>query len=154
MIFAYVFIAIAAVLNTAQSGCSGTLHKQMNHPILPGVVTYVTGMAALLVGLLVYGWITKTPVPDVAQWRQLGAAGPWWMWVGGILGAVYVMAMVNVSEKAGAGVFMGISVTASILTSLAMDHYALLGFKQHTASVPRLIGAGLMIGGLVLIGKF
>ena len=154
MVFAYLFIAFAAVLNTTQSGCSATLHKQMNHPILPGIVTYVTGMAALLVGLVLYGWITRTPLPNPTQWRQLAAAGPWWMWIGGILGAAYVMAMVNVSEKAGAGVFMGISVTASVITSLAMDHYGLLGFKQHTASVPRLIGAGLMVSGLVLIGKF
>lgn len=154
MIFAYLFIAIAAVLNTTQSGCSGTLHKQMNHPILPGIITYVTGMAALLAGLMVYGWITKTPLPSLAQWRQLTATGPWWMWIGGVLGAVYVMAMVNVSQKAGAGVFMGVSVTASIVTSLAMDHYGLLGFKQHTASLPRVIGAGLMVAGLVLIGKF
>jgi len=65
-----------------------------------------------------------------------------------------VLAMVNVSQKAGAGTFMGISVTASILTSIAMDNYGWLGFQQHTASVPRLIGAGLMIGGLVLIGKY
>ena len=154
MIFAYLFIAVAAVLNTAQSGCSGTLHKQMNHPVLPGIVTYVTGMAALLAGLILYGWITRTPLPNLSQWRQLAATGPWWMWIGGVLGAVYVIAMVNVSQKAGAGVFMGISVTASILTSLTMDHYALLGFKQHTASVPRLFGAGFMVIGLVLISKF
>lgn len=154
MIFAYVFIVLAAILNTAQSGSSATLHKQMNHPILPGIVTYVTGMAALLVVLAVYGLFSKTPLPTWDQWRGLAVSGPWWMWIGGVLGAVYVMAMVNVSQKAGAGVFMGLSVTASILTSLALDNYAWLGFKQHTASVPRLIGAGLMIGGLVLIGKF
>lgn len=65
-----------------------------------------------------------------------------------------MMAMVNVSEKAGAGVVMALSVTASILTSLALDNFAWLGFKQHTASAPRLIGAGLMIARLVLIGKF
>ena len=154
MIFAYLFIVVAAVLNTAQSGSSATLHKQMHHPILPGIVTYITGMSALLIVLLVYSWFSKTPLPSWGQWRGLAVSGPWWMWMGGVLGAVYVLAMVNVSEKAGAGVFMGISVTASILTSLALDNYALLGFKQHTASIPRLVGAGLMIVGLVLIGKF
>lgn len=154
MIFAYLFIILAAILNTAQSGSNGTLHKQMNNPILPGVVVYVMGLAALVLTLIVYGWYSKTPLPTWGEWRGIAASGPWWMWIGGVLGAVYVLAMVNVSQKAGAGIFMGISVTASILALIALDNYAWLGFKQHTASVPRLIGAGLMIGGLVLIGRY
>ncbi len=154
MLFVSLFIAIAAVLNTAQSGTSGTLHKQMANPILPGIVTYVTGLTALLVALLLYSWLGRAPLPDMAQRGHWTTSGPWWMWTGGLLGAVYVMAMVNVAEKAGAGLFMGISVTASVVMSLIMDHYALLGFKQHTADVPRMIGAGLMVAGLVLIGKY
>lgn len=59
MILAYLFIVVAAILNTAQSGSSATLHKQMNHPILPGIVTCVTRMTALLIALVVYGWFRK-----------------------------------------------------------------------------------------------
>ena len=154
MVLLWVFIAVAAVLNTMQSGSSQTLQKQMNHPTLPAVVTYLTGGVFFVLATLVYDAVSGKSVPTLSGWRELAATGPWWMWVGGLLGAVYVMAMVNASGKAGAGVFIGVSVTASVMTSLVLDHFALMGFKQHTASVPRLIGAGLMICGLVLIGKF
>lgn len=51
----------------------------MNRPILPGIVTYVRGMTALLIALVVYGWVSKTPLPSLEQWHTLAVSGPWWM---------------------------------------------------------------------------
>jgi transporter family-2 protein len=62
--------------------------------------------------------------------------------------------MVLTAQKVGSGVFIGITVTATIVASLIMDHYGLLGFKQHPAGPGRLIGGALMIAGMLLIGKF
>ena len=154
MALLWLFIAVAAMLNTMQSGSSQTLQKQMAHPTLPAIVTYITGGLFFVLATLVYDAVAGKALPTAAAWRGFAVAGPWWMWIGGLLGAVYVLAMVNASGKVGAGVFIGVSVTASVLTSLTLDHFALMGFKQHTASVPRLIGAALMIAGLVLIGKY
>jgi transporter family-2 protein len=47
--------------------------------------------------------------------------------------------------------FIGLTVTASTLLSVALDHYGWLGFAQHPASTGRLIGAVLMILGVSLI---
>ena len=65
-----------------------------------------------------------------------------------------MLATIFIAEKLGAGVFIGLTVTAAIVTSVAMDHFGLVGFKQHAASWPRLLGAALMIGGLTLVSKY
>ena len=70
------------------------------------------------------------------------------------LGALYILCMVLTAEKVGSGVFVGLTVTASIVASLVMDHYGLLGFKQHAAGPGRILGGHLMVAGMLLIGKF
>jgi transporter family-2 protein len=89
-------------------------------------------------------------MPRAAQWTAV----PWWGWLGGALGALYILCMVLTAQKVGSGVFIGITVTATIIASLVMDHYGLLGFRQHTASPARILGGALMIAGMLLIGKF
>jgi len=54
----------------------------------------------------------------------------------------------------GAGVFTGITVTAAVVISILFDHFALMGFRHHPASVPRIVGAALMIAGLWLVATF
>ena len=70
------------------------------------------------------------------------------------MGCVYVLALTDASGKVGAGTFTGLTVTSVIITSILLDHYGLLGFEQHYASVPRLFGAALMIVGIVLISRY
>jgi transporter family-2 protein len=124
--------------------------KSLQHPIVSSLVSFVTGIAALLLALAIYTAVTKVPMPATQQWT----AAPWWGWIGGTLGAVYILAMVLTAEKVGSGVFVGLSITASILASLVIDHFGLLGFHRHTAGPGRIIGGALMIAGMLLIGKF
>lgn len=59
-----------------------------------------------------------------------------------------------VPQKIGAAPFIGLTVTAAVITSLVMDHFGLLGFKVHAASVGRVVGACLMLAGLALVARF
>jgi transporter family-2 protein len=74
--------------------------------------------------------------------------------VGGALGALYVLVGVLTVEKVGTGVFVCLSVAASILASLAIDHYGLLEIPRRAATPGRLIGGALMVAGMILIGRF
>ena len=57
-------------------------------------------------------------------------------------------------DKVGAGAFNGLLITANLLTSVALDHFGWFGMKRVKAGPPRLIGAALMVGGIVLISLF
>jgi transporter family-2 protein len=46
--------------------------------------------------------------------------------------------------------FTGCSLTASLITSLALDQFGLVGFRQHTASPGRLAGCCFLAAGIWL----
>lgn len=79
---------------------------------------------------------------------------PWWAWMGGVLSIGSTMAAAAFAQRLGSGVFTGISVTASLITSILLDNFGLVGFKTHPASPLRIVGGGLMIVGLWLAAKF
>lgn len=138
--------ALAGMLNTLQSGANTTLSRTLEQPIAAAlVVSAVNVVVYLAVGAVVgLGW----------PGGQRIAAAPWWAWCGGLMGAVYVLAVIYLAQRLGAAVFIGISVTAAIITSTAMDHFGWVGFQQHAAGLWRVIGCLLMIGGLALVSMF
>ncbi len=137
---------LGGVLNTVQSGSNATLAKTLDQPILAAlIVTAVNGIVYLAVAPFIGLHLPKDGAFAVV---------PWWAWLGGTFGAIYVLSSIFFAQKLGGGVFIGLTVTAGVVTSVLMDHYGLVGFKQHTASWPRLVGAALMIGGLALVSLF
>jgi len=146
----YLFIVAAGLLVAMQAGSNATLQKSLQNPVMSSVVSFGSGLAVLLLALAIYTAITKSPMPRGQQW----AAVPWWGWIGGVLGTIYVLTGVLTAEKVGSGIFVGLSVTASIVASIAIDHYGLLGFHRHAAGPGRILGGALMVAGMLLIGRF
>ena len=138
--------ALAGVLNTVQSGANATLSRALDQPIAAALaVSAVNAAVYLAVGAVVgLGW------PGGARI----AAAPWWAWLGGVMGAAYVLAVITLAQRLGAAVFTGITVTAAIVTSTTLDHFGWVGFAQHAAGPWRILGCVLMIGGLGLVSLF
>ena len=137
---------LSGALNTVQSGANATLAKSLGQPILAALI--VTIVNSIL-------YLTVSPFLGLSLPKSGALASvPWWAWIGGLFGGMYVLATIYFAEKLGAAIFTGMTVTGAIVTSVALDHYGLIGFKQHTASWPRLAGATLMIGGLALVSIF
>lgn len=147
MTWLFVVLAIAAgTFSPAQSGANAELHKQFGH-ILPAALL-VYGSA--LVGLLLFQLVLRQPVPDHGRLLAI----PWWAWLGGVISVAPTIAGLTLAQKMGSGVFTGAAVTAAVVASILFDHFALMGFKQHPASLPRIVGGALMIAGLWLVAKF
>ena len=143
---AVLFAVAAGVLNTVQSGSNVTLHKVLAQPVWSAVVVYVVGLLAIAVAAPFMG--VRMPAPGAVSHV------PWWAWLGGAFGAFYIFTMLTMADKLGAAIFQAVTVTAAIVTSLAMDHYGWMGFEVHKAGIGRLAGAACMIVGLFLIAKF
>ena len=92
----------------------------------------------------------RQPLPASAAVHQ----APWWAYVGGALSIVTTLIALMFAQKLGSGLFTGLSLTASLIVSILLDHMGWIGFKQHPASPLRMLGGALMIGGVWLITKF
>ncbi|MGI4875957.1 MAG: DMT family transporter [Janthinobacterium lividum] len=142
----YIVIIVAGVLNGLQTGMNAQLNKSVGNTIMAAPIVYLAGLGAMLVAAPFLGF-------RFSDYSRL-AATPWWAYLGGICGAVFIYAMLSSTQKVGAGVFMAITVTASVVTSVALDHFGALGIDQHPAGLWRLVGVALMLGGVGLIAAF
>ena len=140
------FTALAAgVANPFQSGTNAELNKQLANPLWASVFVYASG----LLGLLLAQIFLRQTFPTG---KILGVS--WWAWCGGLISVISTVIGLTIAQKLGSGVFTGASVTAALLTSVLLDHFGLIGFKQHSASPARFAGCALMVAGLWLIAKF
>lgn len=140
-------IAVASgISNPFQSGTNAQLNKQLGSPLWATIFVYASG----LLGLLVAQLIARQVFPNAARFAGVS----WWAWLGGLISVISTVAGLTLAQKLGSGVFTGASVTAALVTSVLLDHFGLLGFRQHSASPARLAGCALMVGGLWLIARF
>jgi len=141
----YPLVIVAGMMNPLQAACTSALNKALDRPFMVGVISVVGTATVTIVGSLVLD--------------QLGFGGkagqvPWWAWFGGLAGSVFLLTQPVAAPKMGAGPFIATTVTAGMVVSVLIDNYGWLGFQQHTATLWRLVGAGLMIVGVVLVGIF
>ena len=78
---------------------------------------------------------------------------PWYIWLGGFLGAVYVGYITWINQQQGVALTFSLVVSGQIFCSLLIDHYGLLGSALRTITLEKIIGAVLIIVGIILIKK-
>jgi transporter family-2 protein len=142
----YLAAIAAGMSNPVQTGASAQLRKSVDNPIFAAGYVYLGGLLIVLIIQL----IIRQAWPSTDKFTSV----PWWAWTAGLLSVAATMSGIMLAQRLGAGVFSGISVTAAIATSIALDNFGWIGFKQHPASWPRMLGGILMIAGLWLVSKF
>ncbi|MCF4129107.1 DMT family transporter [Methylobacterium sp. SyP6R] len=142
----YPFILAAGALMAIGVVWNSQLRGALVNPWLAATVSFVPVVFAFALMFL----LRPTPLPT----RKDLAGVRWWMPLAGITGAVAVFAGLLFVDKVGAGALNGLLITANLLTSVALDHFGWLGMRQVKAGPPRLLGAALMVGGIVLISVF
>ena len=142
----YPFIIVAGVLQAAGAVMNAQLRCHLINPWLASFVSFVL-IAFFFASMFA---ILPRPLPTVQNLNEL----PWWAPLGGLAGAVAVYAGLTLIDKIGAGTVNGLIITANILASIAIDHFGLLNTPVHTASIWRIIGGALMVGGITLITRF
>jgi bacterial/archaeal transporter family-2 protein len=135
----------AGAANPFQSGVNAELNKRLAQPLWATFIIYITGLC----GLFVLQLVLREP-PPVDKISTV----PWWAWMGGLISIVSTIIGLTIAHRMGSGSFTGLSVTVSLIVSVLLDHFGLLGFRQHTASPARIAGCGLMVVGLWVITKF
>ena len=130
----------------ATACAAGALRKSLDNPWLASTVSFLPIVAFLLVLF----FCLPNPLPSMKGITSI----PWWAPLGGLLGAFAVIMGLLFVDKSGAGPFAGLTITANILMSLAVDHFGLFGIEQHSLNIWRILGGALMTGGIVLIALF
>lgn len=141
-----VLLVIAVAVGAAvplQSAVNWRMGASQGHPLYGALVN--TSVATLIFVALIVA--LRLPAPD---WKA-ATAGPWWLWSGGAVGAAFVFGGLFVAPRVGAASFAGATILGTIVASLLIDHFGLLGFPIKPVSPQRIAGAGSMLTGLLLL---
>ncbi|OOG70008.1 DMT family transporter [Sinorhizobium sp. A49] len=143
---ASLLLVLAAVFAGAvvpfQAGANAMLGRLIGHPLWATVVSLSISLA-LIVPLMI---ALRVPMPTPAETLK----GPWWIWIGGAAGVIYITAALLLAPKLGAASFIVAVIAGQMAVSIVIDHYGLMGFPEKPVSVARLIGVGLIAGGMVI----
>jgi bacterial/archaeal transporter family-2 protein len=137
---------IAGGLLPTQAGINSQLARNLGHPLLAASVSFGIGAIALIL----YTVVLHISLPPLGQIKQI----PWYLWVGGILGTIYLTTTIVLAPLLGAATMIGLIVAGQMLASIALDSFGLVGFPVHPLSFWRAIGAILLIVGVALIQRF
>jgi transporter family-2 protein len=107
------------------------------------IFSYLGGTIVMLIAALVL----KEPLLS----KQMLQRSHLISWSGGLFGAIYIAISIMLIPRFGAAMVIALLVAGQMLGSMAFDHFGLLGVPVHAASIPLLLGAALLIAGVVLI---
>lgn len=144
IVIAVVIGLVAGCLLGTQPSVNGTLGQNLKHPLQASLISFSVGTAALLILTLA----TRTFPPQLSvSARQL----PWWVWTGGLIGVVMVTTSLILVPKVGSLLWFAAVMTGQTVAAILLDHYGLLGNPKTSASPLRLLGAALLIAGILVI---
>jgi transporter family-2 protein len=147
MVWLYLLFAVAAgAMLPFQFGINAQLSNWVDSPIRAAFISFLVGT----IGLLILSAFVRKPLPSLARLGDV----PWWVWIGGLLGAFYVAGSIVTAPKLGAVTLAAAIVFGQTLASVLVDQFGWVGFKEQHASPGRLVGVLLVATGVVLVRAF
>jgi transporter family-2 protein len=136
---------LIGVVLPVQAGVNGRLGATLGDPLATALVSFVIGTIGLLIAVLGL----RIPIAIVQAWTT----SPWWLWTGGLLGAIYIAVAVVLAPRLGAATLVAAVVAGQMAASVVLDHFGWVGFPEHPVNALRLIGAALVILGVILVQR-
>jgi transporter family-2 protein len=138
------FIVLAAAVGACfalQASANGKFRMNLGSPMWAAFFsisgTFLTALAAMVA--------LRPLAPESSAIR----ATPWWNWIGGPLGALIVLGGAALVSELGAALFLALVVSGQLICSLLLDHFALLGLPEQSITPGRVLGAMLVVGGVI-----
>ena len=142
---AYFLTVVIGGLLALQVGLNAVMRSHTGTALSAALINFLIGSVALATVL----FTSRMPLPTGAQL----AGAPWWAWLAGLGGAVYVASSAVLGPLIGGAAFLACVVAGQMAGSLLLDHYGWIGFPERPLTTARMIGAALVVLGVVLLAR-
>ncbi|MCE9532846.1 MAG: DMT family transporter [Planctomycetes bacterium] len=122
------------------------LRTYMNSPMQATLVSLAVGTVLALIYCLIAGY----------SWPSFARLGetPWWAWIGGFFGVLFLWCGVVASPHLGVALTFGLVVTGQMATATIIDHFGLLGARIQPVSLGKIAGVVLIVIGVATVAAF
>jgi transporter family-2 protein len=127
-----------------QGAINARLRADLDAPITAGAWSFIVAATAMLAVLSLASSVPRARVD------RLGGV-PWWGWLGGLCGAVYVTAVFLLIPEIGVAPTIGLTVAGQQVASVFVDRYGFLRLPRRPITRGRLVGVLTLLAGVGLI---
>jgi len=137
-------VVLAGGMLALQAPTNAILARAGGSPVLAALISFAVGTIALFVV-----WLASGNRPGAAPFGGL----PWYAWLGGLYGAFFVAIAAFAAPRIGLASLITIGIAGQIVVALLLDHLGAFGLPREPVSVGRVLGALLVIAGVVLVRR-
>jgi bacterial/archaeal transporter family-2 protein len=119
------------------------LRRYCAHPMQATFLSFSVGVMIALAIASRWGIKEET----ITQLRS----APWWAWLGGAMGVIFVTTNILVSPRLGVAITLTLVMVAQLITSAIIDHFGFLGIETRTVSFSRVAGIVLILSGVIVL---
>ncbi|MGL6244795.1 DMT family transporter [Pseudomonas sp.] len=134
---------VAGAVVPFQSAINANLTRGLGHPLWATLASLLVSIVVLLPIMLAM----RLPLPSLAFISK----APLWMWAGGAFGVCFISLALMLLPKLGASGFIALALAGQVVASLVLDHFGLFGLVERQMTLPRVVGAVLLMAGVALI---
>lgn len=144
-LLAMIAVVLGGAATALQAPTNAKMMGAVGSPVNAAFVSFAVGTAAL--GILAVILQTR---PDMAASRAL----PWYAWVGGLYGAIFVVAAAWGVPRLGVATTIILMVAGQLLLSVVLDHFGAMGVPKQPISWGRVAGVLMVLGGVLMVRRF
>ncbi|HTG63841.1 MAG TPA: DMT family transporter [Sphingomicrobium sp.] len=144
MLFPILLVLFGGAMIALQAPTNAMLAKAGGSPVLAALISFGVGTVALLAT-----WLASGNRPGTSAFASL----PWYAWVGGLYGAFFVAIAAYAAPRIGLASLITIGVAGQIAAALWLDHIGALGLPREPINLGRVIGALLVVAGVVMVRR-
>ncbi len=137
-------IAVGAMLS-AQPPLNAILARSIHSPFAATAISVAVAFVCAILLASVAGRAELT--------RETLTAVPWYVYLAGAVGMVFVAGGVVIAPVTGALVFFVCIVAGQLLGATIADHFGAFGLPERTISLQRVAGLALVLGGALLVQR-
>lgn len=140
-------LAVASgCLSASVTGAYPVLGAAVGNPVQATTLAFLVATVVLLLGCVCNGSVLL-----VGKAIKVSRQHPWWMWLGGLCGALIVFGNAWLVPEVGVGVFSMALLVGQLALSMLMEHFGWLGAPRKAITWVKIIGILLMLAGVALI---
>jgi transporter family-2 protein len=137
---------IAGAMTAYQPLINAKLNQHLDSPIWASFVSFVVGTIALLILALIMSG---------GKFMTIETQGlKWWMWTGGLLGAVFVTVALYVVPYMGVAVMIAVMISGQLVMAAFLDHFGILSETANPITWQKFVGLTLLCAGAIITLKY
>lgn len=135
---------LCGMSSAVQTSMLGRLGTALGSPVKASFVSFLVGFAALLAIVMVRD-------RGLGLRGSLGGGNPWWMWIGGFLGATVVLTNSALSPLLGTGLTVLVALLGQVVGGLLIDTFGWFAVPRRRVGVVRIAGIAVAVAGIAMI---